>query len=1215
MPQQSDPSLGINAWLEDELYQQYLHDRRTVDESWTQVFESNGHTAPPQTNGNSVSGNGHTAIAVPTPAHQQVPGEQLMPLRGAAARIAENMTASLSIPVATSQRIVPMKAIEENRRIINEHSTSAGRGKISYTHLIGWAVVKALDKYPKLNDAFVALDGEIFRAVRSRVNLGIAVDVAGKDGSRSLMAPNLKDAGSLSFGRYVDLFDDTVSRARSGKLAVGDFEGTTITLTNPGTVGTIASVPRLMNGQGAIIATGAIDYPTAFQGMPGDLLNNLGVSKVMTVTCTYDHRVIQGAESGMFLGRVEELLEGEDSFYDEIFAELRIPFKPVRWEQDRRETVRAPGLSRSDEAAKEAAVLQLVRVYRVRGHLMADLDPLATARPQHPDLDPETYGLTIWDLDREFNTGTLLIGGERQTATLREILETLRQTYCGTLTCEYYHIQHPEERLWLEQRMEPTMNRWELPPETRMRALRRVIEAEEFEHFLHNRFVGHKRFSLEGAESAIAILDETLEQAADQGVKQIVIGMAHRGRLNVLANVIGKSMVQVFSEFEGNVDPYSAQGSGDVKYHLGASGRRVSAKGNPIDMSVAFNPSHLEAVDPVVEGLVRPRQDRMGDTHREKVIPLLIHGDAAFAGQGVVAETLNLSQLEGYTTGGTIHLVINNQIGFTTNPKESRSATYSTDVARMVQAPIIHVNGDDPEACLRAAQLAYGYRQEFKRDVVIDMVCYRRHGHNEGDDPSYTQPILYRKIKDHPSVATIYGERLVRAGLLSAEQVKAMSTDVTSRLNELYEASRRHAEKYEPGALAAVDMKSAPGRPETAISAEALQHVVNGITTFPPTFHVHPKLKGLLEKRRQAISGGAIDWATGEALAFGSLVLQGTPVRLSGQDSSRGTFSQRHLEYYDYEDGLPWIPMQHLSPDQAPFNVWDSSLSEYAVMGFEFGYSVADPLSLVLWEAQFGVFANGAQLMIDQFIASAESKWNQPSGLVLLLPHGYEGQGPEHSSARMERWLQLCAENNLQVANCSTPAQYFHLLRRQMYGGSDRRGMRKPLIVFTPKSILRHPRAVSTINDLTSGGFREILGDSANLDGSRVRRVLLCSGQLYYDLLASREQRKIEDVAILRLEQIYPFPEAELKQALSAYPAGVDLVWVQEEPRNMGAWRFVQEQLAGVRYVGRPESASPSAGSLKRHTQEQGELIDIALDPDPTPAQQKPRTAARRRRP
>ncbi|MGI8745956.1 MAG: multifunctional oxoglutarate decarboxylase/oxoglutarate dehydrogenase thiamine pyrophosphate-binding subunit/dihydrolipoyllysine-residue succinyltransferase subunit [Bryobacteraceae bacterium] len=1208
MAESSTPPFGINSWLEDELYQQYLHDRKAVDESWKAIFESNGQgTLAKQVSVNgSPAPSATPAAASPVPAHQALAGEQLVPLRGPAARIAENMTASLSIPLATSQRVMAVKVIDENRRVLNEHRGLAGQGKISYTHIIAWAIVQAVEQNPAINHAYAEVDGTPSRAVRNQINIGIAVDVAGKDGTRSLKVPNIKNAGAMNFEQFVGAFDDIVARARANKLTVPDFEGTTLSLTNPGTVGTLGSIPRLMPGQGAIIATGAIGYPAEYQGSTEETRAMLGLSKVMMVTCTYDHRVIQGAESGTFLGRLQALLQGEDTFYKQIFEDLHVPHQPVHAEPARAASPSATHTPNFDDIAKQAAVIQLIHNYRVRGHLIADLDPLGTEVPQHAELDPATYGLSIWDFDREFYSGLFSphANGSEPRETLRNILENLRETYCGKIGCDYMNIQIPEQKAWLQERMETTRNQWPLEQATRIRALERLVDAEEFEHFLHARFVGHKRFSLEGAESAIAILDELLERAGNTNVHEVVMGMAHRGRLTVLAIIIGKSMVQVFSEFEGNIDPYSAQGSGDVKYHLGASGVRRSTNGNEVIVSVAFNPSHLEAVDPVVEGIVRPKQDLLGDAKRERVIPILLHGDAAFAGQGVVAETLNLSQLEGYTTGGTIHLIINNQIGFTTNPQEARSMPYSTDVARMVQAPIFHVNGDDPEACLRVTQLAYDFRQQFKKDVVIDMFCYRRHGHNEADDPSYTQPILYRKIRQHPSVAVQYAGRLVREKLVDAGQVEQMRKSASARLNDIYDQSKRHSESFQVQELSAVDQATIDRhRPPTAVDGSMLERVVQGITTFPDDFHLHPKLKNFVEKRKTVLNGAPIDWALGETLAFGSLVLEGTPVRLSGQDSGRGTFSQRHLEFFDSDNGTRYIPLRHLSPDQARFDVFDSSLSEYAVMGFEFGYSVADPLTLVLWEAQFGDFANGAQILIDQFIVAAESKWSQPSGLVLLLPHGYEGQGPEHSSARMERFLQLCAEDNMQVVDCTTPAQYFHLLRRQMNGGVDRRGIRKPLIVFTPKRMLRHAKAVSTVEDLVSGGFHEVLGDTADRTAASAARMLFCWGQFYYDLIAAREERNVQDVAIIRVEQMYPFPAAEIQEQMARYPTGAEIAWVQEEPRNMGAWHFLEDQmrsiLAGegraVQYIGRPDKASPAAGSLKRHQQEQTAIIDAAL--------------------
>ncbi len=788
-------------------------------------------------------------------------------------------------------------------------------------------------------------------------------------------------------------------------------------------------------------------------------------------------------------------------------------------------------------------------------------------------------------------------------STLREILETLRQTYCGKIGAEYMHIQIPEQKRWLQQRMEPQVNNWPLTKEVRLRILRDLIASEEFEHFLHSRFIGQKRFALEGGEAAIAIVEAVLRRAANNKVQEAVIGMSHRGRLNLLANALGIDVKWIFSEFEG-VDPTSVQGSGDVKYHLGGLGVRTFENGSQLKISVAPNPSHLEAVDPVVEGITRPKQDHAGDVNRERIIPFLLHGDAAFAGQGVVAETLNLSQLDGYSTGGTIHLIINNQIGFTTLPDESRSTQYCTDISRGLQAPIFHINADDPEAGVRVAMIAYDYRQQFKGDVVIDMICYRRHGHNEGDDPSYTQPILYRKIKEHPSVATIYGERLMREGLINAAEVKAMHTAAIDRLAAAHAAVQKQAAPYELEELVTPSPEElAQPVPPVAIDGQTIERVVRGITTFPDDFHLHPKLRGFVDRRREALEKNLpVDWAFGEALAFGSLALQGTRVRLSGEDSGRGTFTQRHLAFYDYETSARYVPMQHIAPDQAQFDVYDSSLSEFAVLGFEFGYTVGDPMALVLWEAQFGDFANGGQIIIDQFIASAESKWGQPTGIVLLLPHGYEGQGPEHSSARIERFLTLCAEDNIQVVNCTTPVQYFHVLRRQMYGGKDRRGVRKPLVIFTPKSLLRHPKAVSRLEEFSVGKFAEILDDSV-VDPAQVSRVVFCSGKIYYDLLAGRDNLKVQDAAIVRVEQMYPFASAKAAEILSRYAPNAQAIWAQEEPANMGAWRFVREYMAPLlapterelRYAGRTPSASPATGSAKRHQKEQADIVQAAL--------------------
>ncbi|MCC7339633.1 MAG: multifunctional oxoglutarate decarboxylase/oxoglutarate dehydrogenase thiamine pyrophosphate-binding subunit/dihydrolipoyllysine-residue succinyltransferase subunit [Bryobacterales bacterium] len=1251
MSKQPEASPSLNSWLEEEMYSQFVNGQTSVDDAWAKIFRDphygethNGGAeahAPRVSSSPATQSNGHPAThaassapAAPAPSeaptYKPTAGEEVEAIRGVAGKIALNMDLSLTVPTATSQRAVPVKVIDENRYFMNQHQVRYGKAKVSYTHLIAWAIVQALKKTPSLNDAYTVVDGVPHRIFRKQINFGIAVDVEGKDGKRSLLVPNIKNVGEMDFAQYLSAFSDMVRRSRSGKLTVDDFANTTISLTNPGTVGTIGSIPRLMVHQGAIIATGTIDYPPEWQGASPEVISQLGLSKVMTMTCTYDHRIIQGAESGMFLGIIHEFLQGGHEFYDHIFRDLGVVSNPVHWARDRQSAGSSlqGGGGRESDIVKQAAVLQLINAYRVRGHLIADLDPLGDAPVHHPELEPSTYGLTIWDLDRQFLTGTL---GHREGKTqpifrtLREILEMLSRAYCGRIGCEYMNIQHPEQKDWLQQSLEPDSAHTPLERNVRLWTLDRLIQAEEFEHFLHNRFVGQKRFSLEGAETAIAILGHLLDVAAADGVHEIVIGMAHRGRLNALANIVGKPLVQIFSAFEGDPDPTSMQGSGDVKYHLGASGTRYGADGKEIVVSIAPNPSHLEAVSPVVEGIVRPKQERLKDVDRERVIPVLLHGDAAFAGQGVVAETLNLSQLPGYTTGGTIHLIINNQIGFTTNPEEARSTPYSTDVARMVQAPIFHVNGDDPDAALRVLNIAFAYRQAFKKDVVIDMFCYRRHGHNEGDDPSYTQPELYRKIKEHPSVATLYGELLTRDGMTTPEQVAQIHKRHVQHLEDAYQAAQqKNSISLSADSLAAPPEEKTEAPPRTSVGRELIEAVVRGMTQLPETFHLHPKLRKFVFRREEIFQADFhIDWATAEALAFGTMVLEGTPVRLSGQDSGRGTFSQRHLVLVDAETSQEYTPLQHLSPDQANFQVWDSSLSEYAVLGYEFGYTIGDPLTLVLWEAQFGDFFNGAQIMIDQFITCSMQKWSQPSSLVMLLPHGYEGQGPEHSSARIERFLILCAEDNIQVVNCSTPAQYFHVLRRQMYGGKQGAAMEMPLVIFTPKSLLRHPQAISTLDEFTGGSFREVIGEVEPVAAENVRRILMCSGKVYYDLIAYRKEQGLDNVAIVRVEQIYPYPERQIRDLIHRYPLTAEVVWVQEEPRNMGAWGFMRERLdellaesgRNVYYMGRKPSASPATGSHKRHIQEQTELVEGSMAEATFSTGKKARPLSRKRAP
>lgn len=1181
MDPKNEPTSGLNAWLEDELLHQFHVNRGSVDSEWQSVFQQ-----APKPNGKATNGHVH----VPHTPVTVGPSEELQALRGAPARIAENMAASAAIPLATSQRIVPVKVIDENRRLINHHRTLVGKSKLSYTHLIGWAIIKAVKANPGLNHAFAANEsGEMFRVVKPEINFGLAIDVPGKNGARSLLVPNIKNAGAISFEDYIRAFDDLVSRARSNKLTPADFQGTTISLTNPGTVGTMASMPRLVPGQGAIVAVGAMDYPAEYRGVSPDVINSLGISKVMSVTCTYDHRIIQGAESGMFLGVLQTLLDGGEGFYDEIFAALHIPYAAVKWTSDTTPAVAPQNGEPSADIVKEAAVTQLIHAFRTRGHLMAVLDPLGGDPEWNAELDPLTYGLTIWDLDRQFYIGSLRHAfGGRKLATLREIIDHQRAIYCASVGSEYMNIQRPDEKAWLMERIETAS--LTVSAEAKVRILEWLLRAEEFEHFLDRRFVGQKRFSLEGAETTISVLAEIANLAADNGAEEIVLGMAHRGRLNVLANIVGKPLGQIFSEFEYNIDPSSMQGSGDVKYHLGATGVHKSPAGHEVAISLAANPSHLEAVNPVVEGMARAMQEGRSGSDTARIIPVLVHGDAAFAGQGVVAETLNLSQLDGYSTGGTVHVVINNQIGFTTNPLHSRSTAHCTDIARTVQAPIFHVNGDDPEAALRVVEIAFEYRQKFNRDVVIDIVCYRRHGHNETDDPAYTQPIMYRKIRALDSAAVKYGKQLAAEKVLGANGPAEMRRRVADHLNAAFDATK--------AAGMWVLQQVAPPAPAdhaTAISRELLEQSVEGITRIPDAFHIHPKLEGFIRKRKDALANdGTIDWAFAEAIAYASLVLQGTPVRLSGQDCGRGTFSQRHLAFYDHETGDRLVPLERIAENQAPFQVLDSSLSEYAVLGFEYGYSVANPYALTLWEAQFGDFSNGAQIIIDQFITTAEQKWSQVSGLVMLLPHGYEGQGPEHSSGRIERFLTLCAEENIRVVNCSTPAQYFHVLRRQITTE------RKPLVVFTPKSLLRSTAAVSRFSELTSGSFQPVLDEvSPAIDPKKVRKIVFCAGKVYYDLAAARDAKKITDVAIARIEELYPFPDAALTAVLAKYPAEAETVWCQEEPRNMGAWRHCFSYFKGLKrllkYAGRARNASPAVGSSKRHAEEQKRLVEDAL--------------------
>ncbi|GAB7060893.1 multifunctional oxoglutarate decarboxylase/oxoglutarate dehydrogenase thiamine pyrophosphate-binding subunit/dihydrolipoyllysine-residue succinyltransferase subunit [Streptomyces mexicanus] len=1238
-------AFGANEWLVDEIYQQYLQDPNSVDRAWWDFFadykpgaaaaDSSAPTAPAAAGAAGTTtappapaapAQAAPAAARPAPAAQapaapaqaaapapakpaaQAPapakpaaakpkaepateapaGPEYVTLRGPSAAVAKNMNASLELPTATSVRAVPVKLLFDNRIVINNHLKRARGGKISFTHLIGYAMVQAIKAMPSMNWSYGEKDGKPTLIKPPHINLGLAIDLVKPNGDRQLVVAAIKKAETLNFFEFWQAYEDIVRRAREGKLTMDDFTGVTVSLTNPGGLGTVHSVPRLMPGQSVIMGVGSMDYPAEFQGTSQDTLNKLGISKVMTLTSTYDHRVIQGAASGEFLRLVANLLLGENNFYDEIFEALRIPYEPVRWLKD-------IDASHDDDVTKAARVFELIHSYRVRGHVMADTDPLEYKQRKHPDLDIVEHGLTLWDLEREFAVGGF---AGKSMMKLRDILGVLRDSYCRTVGIEFMHIQDPKQRKWIQDRVERPHSKMER--EEQLRILRRLNAAEAFETFLQTKYVGQKRFSLEGGESVIPLLDAVIDSAAESRLDEVVIGMAHRGRLNVLANIVGKSYAQIFREFEGNLDPKSMHGSGDVKYHLGAEGTFTGLDGEQIKVSLVANPSHLEAVDPVLEGVARAKQDIINKGGTDfTVLPVAIHGDAAFAGQGVVAETLNMSQLRGYRTGGTVHIVINNQVGFTAAPESSRSSMYATDVARMIEAPIFHVNGDDPEAVVRVARLAFEFRQAFNKDVVIDLICYRRRGHNESDNPAFTQPLMYDLIDKKRSVRKLYTESLIGRGDITLEEAEQALQDYQGQLEKVF-TEVREATSQPVGAAAPEPQDGFPVAVPTAVSTEVVKRIAESQVNIPDHITVHPRLLPQLQRRAAMVEDGTIDWGMGETLAIGSLLLEGVPVRLSGQDSRRGTFGQRHAVIIDRETGEDYTPLLYLSEDQARYNVYDSLLSEYAAMGFEYGYSLARPDALVMWEAQFGDFANGAQTVVDEFISSAEQKWGQTSGVVLLLPHGYEGQGPDHSSARPERFLQLCAQNNMTVAMPTLPSNYFHLLRWQVHNPHH-----KPLVVFTPKSMLRLKAAASKAEEFTSGQFRPVIGD-ASVEPNAVRKVVFCAGKVYYDLEAERKKRGVTDTAIIRLERLYPLPGAELQAEVNKYPNAEKYLWVQEEPANQGAWPFIALNLIDhldlavgadipaserLRRISRPHSSSPAVGSAKRHQAEQEQLV------------------------
>ncbi len=1240
----NEGEFGANEWLVDELYEQFKVDKNSVDKAWwptleayhpVDVDDAADASAAPTATTPAAAGAAPTPAATAEPAKpatseprpvtapipvigaqpvartttrpaspppipaqapekpkaapapQPLEEDTVTPLRGMPKALAANMDESLTVPTATSVRTIPAKLMIDNRIVINNHMSRTRGGKVSFTHLIGWAIIQALKDFPSQNVFYAEIDGKPSVVAPAHINLGIAIDIPKPDGTRALLVPSIKRAESMTFGEYLSAYEEIVSRARQNKLTAADFQGTTISLTNPGGIGTVHSVPRLMRGQGCIVGAGALEYPAEFQGASEKTLNELAIGKTITLTSTYDHRVIQGAGSGEFLKKVHERLIGQHHFYDDIFAALRIPYAPIHWAADINVDI-------AERIDKQARVQELINSYRVRGHLMADIDPLAYEQRTHPDLEIEEHGLTFWDLDREFVTGGF--GGKRM-AKLRDILGVLRDSYCRTIGLEYMHIQDPGQRRWFQQKVEIKYTK--PTHDEQLRILSKLNEAEAFETFLQTKYVGQKRFSLEGGESLIPLLDEILQGAAGAGLDGAAIGMAHRGRLNVLTNIAGKTYGQVFREFEGSVALGNKRGSGDVKYHLGTEGTFVDDHGVELPIYLAANPSHFETVDGVLEGIVRAKQDRKA-IGTFSWLPILVHGDAAFAGQGVVVETLQMSQLRGYRTGGTIHVVVNNQVGFTTLPQDGRSSVYATDVAKTIQAPIFHVNGDDPEAVTRVAQLAFEYREEFHRDVVIDLVCYRRRGHNEGDDPSMTQPLMTNLIEAKRSVRRLYTESLVGRGDITEEEYEEAKRDFQDRL-EIAFAETHAAETGSHGVITDADAEVEEltwGDIETTGVATDVVHLIgDAFVNKPEGFTVHAKLQQLLDKRYDMSRNGTIDWGFAELLAFGSLLLEGTNVRLAGQDSRRGTFVQRHSVLHDRANGQEWIPLTNLSDRQGRFWVYDSYLSEYATMGFEYGYSVERPDALVLWEGQFGDFANGAQSVIDEFITSADQKWGQQSSVVLLLPHGYEGAGPDHSSARIERFLQMCAQDNMTVSRPSTPASYFHLLRRQAYARP-----RRPLIVFTPKAMLRLRGATSPVEAFATGRFEPVLDDDRNIDKSQVKKVLLHAGKTHWDLRGELEKNPDPSVALVRLEQFYPAPIDELNAVIAEYP-GAELVWVQDEPENQGAWPFIAlevvKHLPGrtMSVVSRASAASPATGSPKIHAIEHAELMKKALAP------------------
>jgi multifunctional 2-oxoglutarate metabolism enzyme len=1146
-------------------------------------------------------------------------------LRGPAAMLAKAMDESRAVPTATSFRTIAVDTLDAKRKAINTVLKERGL-KVSFTHLVAWAIVQATKDFEVMVRTFEQRDGKPFAIEGGPINLGIAVDVERKDGSHSLMVPAIKGSESLDFAGFHSNYEELIAKTRENKLTADDFQGTNISLTNPGGIGTVASVPRLLSGQSAIIATGSIAYPPEWLHASPERLRQIGVSKVMTLTSTYDHRVIQGAESGAFLRRVEQLLQGEDGFYEAVAADLGIDAAGVTSAHPA--SASAPPLSAAppsapgevDEELLQAvqAATSLLKSYRTHGHLAAHLDPLGSQPKGDPSLQPENVDLTP-ELMSRIPAHILRIGVPGET--LLEALPRLRTAYCGTIGYQFEHLSSHQQRIWLREMIETGAHRQPLSDDEKHRLLHRLIDVFQFERFLEKAYLGQKMFSIEGLDVVVPMLDELVTLSNRAGADEVVFGMAHRGRLSVLAHNLGRPVESILAEFEGSkrlkdvkaVAAIPHGGTGDVKYHYGHRGVYETSAGEKISVRLYPNPSHLEFVDPVVTGGARYLQSVFEGAELQhdpkRAVPVLLHGDAAFPAQGVVAETLNLQSLKGYSTGGTVHIVQNNQVGFTTDPEEARSTPYAADMAKGFNVPIVHVNADDVEACTAAVRLAMAYRERWGRDVVIDVIGYRRFGHNETDEPAYTQPKMAAAIKSHKPVSEIYAEKLIADGTVSAEDV---SRESGQRKEEMSAALKGLREKMEAGdyedptvtglttSTGELLDRTASPPVDTAVAADKLRALNLALLKTPEGFNVHRKLRRPLDKRVDALESGGIDFGQAEALAFGSLLTEGVHIRLTGQDTERGTFSHRHLVLHDENTGLKYTPMKNLEDATAPFELYNSPLSEIACLGFEYGYSAATPSALVLWEAQFGDFANAAQVIIDSFIVSGEAKWGQTSRLTMLLPHGYEGSGPEHSSARIERFLALGAEGNIRIANPTTAAQYFHLLRRQALIRKPR-----PLIVFTPKGLLRLDRAAASLEDLTEGELHLILDDPKAADRrEKIERLVLCTGKVYFDIDASERRDGAENVAVARVEVLYPFAKEQLESLIASYPNLKEIAWVQEEPRNMGAWKVMSRRFPAVvpedvdlTYIGRPGRASTGEGYSGAHVLEQERIVLTALTP------------------